>query len=236
MIVTRATTAVVLAFTLAVVTPVAFAAPVPAGVQQGRPVNATAHIASSSQPGGACNVEIPLVGAVAGGLCEAAGEALGKVGTLAGEAVGAVGNSLFDLVARWMIGAATQITSFVSKEMQQTSTPQLGAAWFQAQFQPMADLGAALGLLVTLVAFASAAIRRNPQALAATLAGVARAGIGTGLVVALTVIALQVADQILSRRPLWFAARVLGDRRARVGDHRVRRVRVFGARDVDRDG
>jgi hypothetical protein len=60
----------------------------------------------------------------------------------------------------------------------------------------MADLGAALGLLVTLIALASAAIRRSPHALAATVAGIARAGIGTGLVVALTVIGLQVADQI----------------------------------------
>ena len=64
--------------------------------------------------------------------------------------------------------------------MQQSTTPQLQSAWFQAQFAPMADLGAALGLLVALIALASAAIRRSPQALAATLAGIARAGIGTG--------------------------------------------------------
>ena len=50
--------------------------------------------------------------------------------------------------------------------MQQTTTPQLQSAWFQAQFAPMADLGAALGLLVALIALASAAIRRSPEALA----------------------------------------------------------------------
>ena len=60
----------------------------------------------------------------------------------------------------------------------------------------MADLGAALALLVALVALASAAVRRDPKALAATIAGIARAGIGTGVIVALTVIGLEVADQI----------------------------------------
>ncbi len=44
----------------------------------------------------------------------------------------------------------------------------------------MADLGAALGLLVALVSLGSAAVRRSPEVLAATLAGIARAGIGTG--------------------------------------------------------
>ena len=95
-----------------------------------------------------------------------------------------------------MIGAATAITSFVAREMQATTTPQLQSAWFQAQFAPMADLGAALGLLVALIALGSAAVRRSPEALAATLSGIARAGIGTGLVVALTVIGLGIADQV----------------------------------------
>ena len=97
-----------------------------------------------------------------------------------------------------MIGAATAITTFVSREMQPTTTPALQSAWYEAQFAPMADLGAALGLLVTMIAFASAAIRRSPEALAATLAGIARAGLGTGLVVALTVIGLGIADQVSS--------------------------------------
>jgi hypothetical protein len=51
---------------------------------------------------------------------------------------------------------------------------------------------------VAMIALASAAIRRSPDALAATLAGIARAGIGTGLVVTLTVIGLGIADQISS--------------------------------------
>jgi hypothetical protein len=172
----------------------ALALPPPAGTQAGRPLR----VAASAHHDGACTVEVPVIGGLVGGACEAAGEAAGAVGGLVGEAAGAVGNGILDLVAKWMIGAATQITTFVAGEMQQTTTPQLQSAWFQAQFAPMADLGAALGLLVTLMALASAAIRRNPQALAATLAGIARAGIGTGLLIALTVIALAIADQISS--------------------------------------
>ena len=98
-----------------------------------------------------------------------------------------------------MIGAATHDHRVRRARDAQTTTPQLQSSWFEAQFAPMADLGAALGLLVTLVALASAAVRRSPDALAATLAGIVRAGLGTGLVVALTVIGLGIADAISTR-------------------------------------
>ena len=60
----------------------------------------------------------------------------------------------------------------------------------------MAALGAALALLVTLIALTSAAARRDPAALAGTLAGILRAGVGTGLLIALTTLALQISDGI----------------------------------------
>ena len=60
----------------------------------------------------------------------------------------------------------------------------------------MAALGAALALLVTLIALTSAAVRRDPAALAGTLAGILRAGLGTGLLIALTTLALQISDGI----------------------------------------
>ena len=46
------------------------------------------------------------------------------------------------------------------------------------------------------MALASAAIRRDPEALGATVYGMFRAGLGTGLVLVLTVLALGVADEI----------------------------------------
>jgi hypothetical protein len=179
--------------------PRADALPPPAGVQVGRAARVAAPAAQSASASG-CRVEAPVIGPllseVTGGACAAAGAAAGAVGGLVGEAASAASNGILGLVAQWMIGAATQITTFVASAMRDTTTPQLESSWFQAQFAPMADLGAALGLLVALLALGSAAVRRSPQALAATLAGIARAGIGTGLIVALTVIGLSIADQI----------------------------------------
>jgi hypothetical protein len=194
----------VVALTLSalVLPPAALAVPPAAGTQPGRAVQAAKtehHKKRSSAP---CNVGIPVIGGavskITNGACGAAEGAADAVGGLVGEAASAVGNGVMDLVANWMIGAATSITGFVSRQMQETTTPQLESAWYEAQFAPMADLGAALGLLVTLIAFASAAIRRSPEALAATLAGIVRAGLGTGLAVALTVIGLEISDQISS--------------------------------------
>ncbi len=173
----------------------AVALPPAAGTQPGAPVNA-AHVTTLKPPSAPCGVALPVIGAVTGGICAAAGEVAGSVGGLVGEAAGSLAGGVLEQLATWIIGAATKITSFVSSEMRKTSTPQLESAWYEAQFAPMADLGAALGLLVTLIALASAAVRRSPEALAATIAGIARAGIGTGLVVALTVVGLGIADQI----------------------------------------
>jgi hypothetical protein len=198
--VARALAGVIVAATLAVATPQGAAALPPAiGTQAGDVTLAgapepRAHIAAS------CKVHLPVVGPlvseVTRGACSAASRTVGVVTGLAGEAANAVGNGILDLLANWMIGAATQITRFVARAMAQTSTPALESSWFEAQFAPMADLGAALALLVALIALGSAAVRRSPQALAATIAGIVRAGIGTSLVVALTAIGLQVADQI----------------------------------------
>jgi hypothetical protein len=189
---------------LALATPPGTAALPPAvGAQAGQATRASAP-EPRARVAASCKVHLPVVGAVVnevtGGVCTAAGGAASgaasAVSGLAGEAANAVGNGVLDLLANWMIGAATQITTFVARAMAQTSTPALESSWFEAQFAPMADLGAALALLVALIALGSAAIRRSPQALAATIAGIVRAGIGTSLIVALTAIGLQLADQI----------------------------------------
>ena len=102
----------------------------------------------------------------------------------------------FDLAAHWMIGAATKLTGAIVAMITDSTSPQLTAAWFQRSFAPMAALGAALALLVTLIALTSAAVRRDPSALAGTLTGILRAGLGTGLLIALTTLALQISDAI----------------------------------------
>ena len=172
----------------------------PVGVQFGHAARVAKQAPRWKDAGGPCEVGVPVIGGlvseITGRLCSAAGGAVGAVGDLAGEAAQAVGGGVLEELARWMIAAASQITTFVSKAMTDTTTPQLESSWFESQFEPMVDLGAALGLLVALISLGSAAIRRSPELLAATLSGIARAGIGTGLVVALTVLGLSLADQI----------------------------------------
>ncbi len=168
------------------------------GVQPGRPVQVALGL-GQLLGGKSCGGEGSLVGEAVNGITNGVSGAAGCAAeTVAGSAAGAVGNGLLDVVAEWVIGAATQVTGFVAAEMTKTTTPQLQSAWYEAQWQPMADLGAALGLLVALIALACAAVRRSPEALAATLAGIVRAGVGTGLVIPLTVIGLDIADQVSS--------------------------------------
>jgi len=149
--------------------------------------------AAGSVIGGAINKGI---GSVKNLACSA-GSGGGAGGTLVKTAVGAAAaGATFDLAAHWLIAAAQKITGDVVATITTSTSPRLTAAWFQRSFAPMAALGAALALLVTLIALTSAAARRDPSALAGTLAGIVRAGIGTGLLIALTTLALQVCDGI----------------------------------------
>ena len=179
--------------------PVADAAVVAAGAQPGATavqaaVQAPATLKhASSAP---CNVGIPIIGGAVSTITNAACSIGSTVVHGVGSIAAGIGNSILDAVASWLIGAATAITSFVAEQMRSTTTPQLESSWYEAQFAPIAALGAALALLVTLLALGSAALRRSPDALAGTLVAVVRAGFGTGVIVALTAIGLGIADAI----------------------------------------
>jgi hypothetical protein len=182
----------------AALAPAASAGLVSAGVQPGvahQAAVATPESSSGSGGGGLCSTfdVVVTIGVSCGvkALVGAAGSALGSV-------VSSVGGSVLDAIAGWVIGAATTITGFIAKEITTTASPQLTSSWYSAQFAPMAALGAGLALLVTLIALTSAALRRNSEELARTLAGIVRAGIGTAVVIALTMIGLGVADAISS--------------------------------------
>jgi len=185
----------VLAALALIVTP-ATGAPVAAGQQPGTATQAAVHIAAAKRSSAPCNVSIPVIGGLVSTVTNAACGVGGAVASGVGDVVGDVGSSVLDAVAGWLIGAATAITGYVAKEMTATSTPQLQSSWYQAQFLPMADLGAGLALLVALIALGSAALRRSPDALAQTFVAMVRAGFGTGLIVALTAIGLSLADQV----------------------------------------
>lgn len=168
------------------------------GAVAGGLVSDGAGAAEGAAAGGAVGGVIKQgAGAVQSLICGSSGGGGGALSTLARAAVGAArAAAVFDLAAKWMIAAAQKLTGAIVAMIDQSTSPQLSATWFQRSFGPLAALGAALALLVTLIALTSAAARRDPSALAATLAGVLRAGVGTGLLIALTTLALQVSDGI----------------------------------------
>jgi len=142
-----------------------------------------------------------VAGGVAAGASAVAGGVASGVSTVVnapGRAVDAVGQSIFDQLTQWVASGAGAAVGLVVKGMQATTTPELKASWYQQRFTSMAALGVGLALLVAMIALGSAAVRRDPDALASTFVGMWRAGLGTGLVIALTVIALGVADGISS--------------------------------------
>jgi hypothetical protein len=179
-----------------------------AGIQPGvahQAAVATTSKAGSGRGDGLCSTfDVVVTIGISCGVKAVVGAAGGAIGGLLSSA----GNSVLDAIASWVISAATTITGFIAVQMNATTTPQLTSAWYTAQFAPMAALGGGLALLVTLVALTSAALRRNSEELARTLAGIVRAGFGTGVVIALTMIGLRVADaistEILKSSPVSF--------------------------------
>jgi type IV secretion system protein TrbL len=109
---------------------------------------------------------------------------------------GAVANGVMGDVSQWMVGAATTVLGFVEKAATSTSTPELTSAWYQGELKYLAVFAAAIAGLVSVLGIASAALRRDPYALGDVVYGMFRAGILTGIVLPLTVLALKVVDGV----------------------------------------
>ena len=138
-------------------------------------------------------------------------EAVDAVVGAPGAAARAVGGGVLDGLTRWMTDAARWVTSKIQVLIGRTTTPELEAAWYRERWEAMAALGVGLSVLVALIALTSAALRRDPDALGATLIGMFRAGIGTGLLLPLVALALGVADGITT----WVATDASGGRASR---------------------
>lgn len=138
-------------------------------------------------------------------------EAVDAVVGAPGAAARAVGGGVLDEVTRWMTDAARWVTSKIQVLIGRTTTPELEAAWYRERWEAMAALGVGLSVLVALIALTSAALRRDPDALGATVIGMFRAGIGTGLLLPLVALALGVADGITT----WVATDASGGRASR---------------------
>src|SRR4051795_1286204 len=146
--------------------------------------------------GDKCRPGIPIVDDVAEGACDVGKGAADTVTGAPGDIAKGVAGGALDQATKWMTDAATWTTKQIAIGIQKTSTPELKSSWYKERFGSMAALGLGLAALVAMMALASAAIRRDPDALGATVYGMLRAGLGTGLVLVLTVLALGVADEI----------------------------------------
>src|SRR3954447_14234937 len=146
--------------------------------------------------GDKCRPGIPIVDDVAEGACDVGKGAAETVTGAPGDIAESVAGGALDQATKWMTDAATWTTKQIATGIQKTSTPELKASWYEERFGSMIALGLGLAALVAMMALVSAAIRRDPEALAATVYGMFRAGLGTGLVLVLTVLALGVADEI----------------------------------------
>src|SRR4051812_36338914 len=143
-----------------------------------------------------CRPGIPIVDDVAEGACDVGKGAIDDVTGAPGKIAEGAATGALNQLTEWMTDAATWTTKQIAIGIQKTSTPELKSSWYKERFSSMAALGLGLAELVAMMALASAAIRRDPEALAATVYGMLRAGLGTGLVLVLTVLAVGVADEI----------------------------------------
>jgi hypothetical protein len=120
----------------------------------------------------------------------------GDAASAAGSAAQGLAGDVMDQVASWMVQAAQTVDGDVMNAATATSTPELSAPWFQQEFGYLAFFGAALAGIVALLGVFSASVRGDPHALGEIFYGVLRAGLVTGMVVSLTLLALSVADGI----------------------------------------
>src|SRR4051794_27077192 len=143
-----------------------------------------------------CRPGIPIIDQIAEGACDVGKGAIDDVTGAPGKIAEGAATGALNQLTEWMTDAATWTTKQIATGIQKTSTPELKASWYKERFGSMVALGLGLAALVTMMALASAAIRRDPEALGATVYGMVRAGLGTGLVLVLTVLAVGVADEI----------------------------------------
>src|SRR5215216_1611744 len=143
-----------------------------------------------------CRPGIPGIDQIAEGACDVGKGAIDYVTGAPGKIAEGAATGALNQLTEWMTDAATWTTKQIATGIQKTSTPELKASWYKERFGSMVTLGLGLAALVTMMALASAAIRRDPEALGATVYGMVRAGLGTGFVLVLTVLAVGVADDI----------------------------------------
>jgi hypothetical protein len=142
---------------------------------------------AASGGGGGLSVPNPCELPVVGNVCDAVAGAVKKVAAEAGEFV-------MRGVTAWVTNAAVWVAGKVGELIENTSSPDLRASWFEGQYGTMVAVAGALALLMLLLAVIQSVIRQDIGLLvraafgylpmAFILAGVAIAG--AGLLIAIT--------------------------------------------------
>ncbi len=128
--------------------------------------------------------------------------------------VGGVAGDVMDQVTNWVVNGAKSVLGFVEKAATATTTPELRSGWFSDEFNWIVVYASGIAAIVALAGIISASIRHDPGALGHVLFGIGRAGLLTGMVVALTLLALAVVDgisaDIVQAMPAMFFATLSG--------------------------
>lgn len=142
---------------------------------------------SGSSGGGGIGIPDPCDLPVVGNVCDAVAGAVTKVAAEAGEFV-------MRGVTAWVTNAAVWVTGKVGELIENTTSPDLTASWFEGQYGAMVAVAGALALLMLMLAVIQSVIRQDIGLLirsafgylpmAFVLAGVAIAA--AGLLVAIT--------------------------------------------------
>ncbi len=122
----------------------------------------------------------------------------GDIGSAVQSAAGAVAQGVMGQVNDWMVGAAQSATGWVYRAMVDTTTPELTSSSFESWRQYLLIYAAALAGFFALLGIYDAVRRQDPAALGEVFLGIVRAAIGSAVVVALTLLALQVAGAVSS--------------------------------------
>lgn len=120
----------------------------------------------------------------------------GDLGSAAKSAASTVAQGVMGQVNEWMVGAAQSVTGWVYRAMVDTTTPELTSSSFESWRQYVLVYAAALAGFFALLGMVDAIRRQDPAALGEVFLGIVRAGIGSAIVVALTMLALQVTGAI----------------------------------------
>ncbi len=132
-----------------------------------------------------------------------ASEAVGVVGDVAGAGASAAADAALGGVVGWAASGAAWLVRSIGRQIDRSTRPALGSAWFARRYQAMRELAVSLSLLFLLAAILNAAVRRDlnmllrsclvalPLALLLTFAAVTLVELGLALTDGLTAAALR---------------------------------------------